>query len=51
MEGLRTIPQLIRRNDLITKVDVSDFYMHSLIPQVHAVHVGEQKVPVHRHAL
>ena len=28
MEGLHTIRQLIRRNDLITKVDLSDFYMH-----------------------
>ena len=31
MEGLHTIPQLIRRDDLITKVDLSDFYMHFLI--------------------
>ena len=31
MEGLHTIRQLIRRNDLITKVDLSDFYMHFLI--------------------
>ena len=31
MEGLHTIQQLIRRNDLITKVDLSDFYMHFLI--------------------
>ena len=29
--GLHTIPQLICRNDLITKVDLSDFYMHFLI--------------------
>ena len=28
MEGLHTIHQLIRRNNLITKVDLSDFYMH-----------------------
>ena len=28
MGGLHTIQQLIRRNDLITKVDLSDFYMH-----------------------
>ena len=33
MEGLHTIEQLIRRNDLITKVDLSDFYMHFLIGQ------------------
>ena len=33
MEGLHTIQQLIRRNDLITKVDLSDFYMHFLIGQ------------------
>ena len=26
MEGLHTIQQLIRRNDLITKVDLSDFF-------------------------
>ena len=31
MEGLHTIQQLIRRNDYITKVDLSDFYMHFLI--------------------
>ena len=31
MEGLHIIQQLIRRNDLITKVDPSDFYMHFLI--------------------
>ena len=31
MEGLHTIQQLICRNDLITKVDLSDFYMHFLI--------------------
>ena len=28
MEGLHTIQQLIRCNELITKVDLSDFYMH-----------------------
>ena len=31
MEGLRTIQQLICRNDYITKVDLLDFYMHLLI--------------------
>ena len=31
MGRLHTIQQLIRRNDLITKVDLSDFYMHLLI--------------------
>jgi len=31
MEGLHTVQQLIRRNDLITKIDLSDFYMHFLI--------------------
>ena len=31
MEGLHTIQHLIYRNDLITKVDLSDFYMHFLI--------------------
>ena len=31
MEGLHTVQQLIRRTDLITKVDLSDFYMHFLI--------------------
>ena len=31
MEGLHTVQQLIRRDDLITKVDLSDFYMHFLI--------------------
>ena len=31
MEGLHTTQQLIRRNDYITKVDLSDFYMHFLI--------------------
>ena len=31
MEGLRTIQQLICRNDYITKVDLSDFYMDFLI--------------------
>ena len=30
MEGLHTIQQLIRRNNYITKVDLSDFYMHFL---------------------
>ena len=33
MEGLHTIEQLIRRNDLITEVDLSDFCMHFLIDQ------------------
>ena len=33
MEGLHTIQQLIRRNDLITKVDLSNFNMHFLIAQ------------------
>ena len=28
MEWLHTIQQLIHRNNLITKVDLSDFYMH-----------------------
>ena len=31
MGGLHTIKQLLRRNDYITKVDLSDFYMHFLI--------------------
>ena len=31
MEGLHTVRQLICRNDLITKVDLSDFYMRFLI--------------------
>ena len=31
MEGHCTIEQLLRCNDLITKVDFSDFYMHLLI--------------------
>ena len=31
MEGLYTIAHLIRRNHLITKVDLSEFYMHFLI--------------------
>ena len=30
MEGLHTIQQLIRRNDLISKMDLSDCYMHFL---------------------
>ena len=30
-EGLHTIQQLICRNDYITKVDLSDFYMHFVI--------------------
>ena len=33
MEGLHTIQQLLRRNDCITKVDLSDFYMHFLTSQ------------------
>jgi hypothetical protein len=33
MEGLHTSQQLIRRNDLITKVDLSGFCMHFLIGQ------------------
>ena len=33
MEGLHTIQQLIRRNDLITKVDLSNFCMHFRISQ------------------
>ena len=33
MEGLHTIQTLIQRNSLITKVDLSDFYMHFLIGQ------------------
>ena len=31
MEGLHTVQSLIRRNDLMTKIDLSDFYMHFLI--------------------
>ena len=31
MEGLHTVQQLIRRNDYMTKIDLSDFYMHFLI--------------------
>ena len=31
MEGLHIIQQLIHRNNSITKVDLSDFYMHFLI--------------------
>ena len=31
MKGLHTTKQLICRNDCITKVDLSDFYMHFLI--------------------
>ena len=31
MKGLHTIRLLIHRNDLITKVDLSNFYMHFLI--------------------
>ena len=31
MEGPHTISQLIRCDDLITKVDLSDFHMHFLI--------------------
>ena len=31
MEGLHTVQQLIRRNEVITKVDLTDFYMHFLI--------------------
>ena len=33
MEGLHTIQPLIQRNDLVTKVDLSDFYMHFRIGQ------------------
>ena len=33
MEGLYTIRQLLRGNGYITKVDLSDFYMHFLIGQ------------------
>lgn len=33
MEGLHTIQQLIRLNDCITKVDLSDFHMHFLISE------------------
>ena len=28
MEGLHTVAQLLRRNDYITKIDISDFYHH-----------------------
>ena len=31
MEGLHTVQSFIRRNDLMTKIDLSDFYMHFLI--------------------
>ena len=33
MEGLHTIVQLLRHNDYITKVDLSDFHMHFPIGQ------------------
>ena len=31
MEGLHTVAQLLRRNDYITKIDISDFYHHFLL--------------------
>ena len=34
MEGLCTIQQILHRNDLVTKIDLSNFYMHFLIGTV-----------------
>ena len=31
MEGLHTVAQLLRRNDYLTKIDISDFYHHFLL--------------------
>ena len=28
MEGLHTLAQMLRKNDYMTKVDLSDFYFH-----------------------
>ena len=33
IEGLHTVAQLLRRNDYITKIDISDFYYHFLLRQ------------------
>ena len=31
MEGLHTVAQMLRRNDYMTKIDISDFYHHFLL--------------------
>ena len=54
MEGLHTIQQLIRRDHLITKVDLSDFYMHFLIGHADRRYMRfmwEGKKYQHHHAL
>ena len=55
MEGLHTIQQLIRRNDLITKVDLSDFYLRFLMGHGNRRYMRfmweTEKVLVHWHAL
>ena len=33
MEGLHTVAQMLRRNDYMTKIDISDFYHHFLLQQ------------------
>ena len=55
MEGLHTIQQLLHRIDYITKVDLSDFYMHFFIGEadckyMRCMWVG-QEVSMHEHAL
>ena len=31
MEGLHTVAKLLRRNEYITKIDISDFYHHFIL--------------------
>ena len=31
MEGLHTVAAMLRRNDYMTKIDISDFYYHFLL--------------------
>ena len=33
MEGTHTVAQLLRRKDYLTKLDMSDFYMHISVSQ------------------
>ena len=39
MKKLPTIQHLIRRDDLVTKLDLNDFYMHFLIDEYDSGHM------------
>ena len=44
MEGVHTIQQLIRRNNLITKVDLSNFYFGTIASVGKGLHSARQYI-------